>query len=98
MMSDNYKRIGIGWLHNQAFCEYQLYLKWVKGLEDIPTTETIKGAKEHKVKEISSNISLPKLGIKPIESPITSYKEAKIKGISFFATEFGIECNTMMRY
>ena len=94
--NDNYKRIGIGWLHNQAFCEYQLYLKWVKGVEDVEDENTINGTNAHLSKEIETNITSPQKGIKPIESPELSYRDAKDKGISFYATEFSVECDIML--
>ena len=39
--------IPIHWLHAQAYCEYQIYLEKVLGIEAEPTVEMVKGMEKH---------------------------------------------------
>jgi CRISPR-associated exonuclease Cas4 len=41
--------IPVHWLHTHAYCEYQIYLEKVQGLEAPPTMEMIAGAKRHAI-------------------------------------------------
>ena len=37
----------ISWLNQQGYCEYQIYLQYMKGIETSPTSAMIKGSKVH---------------------------------------------------
>jgi len=37
----------ISWLHKQGYCEYQIYLENILGIEAAPTREMIEGKQEH---------------------------------------------------
>lgn len=41
------ERIPVSWLHSQAYCEYQIYLQHVKGVEPEVTPEVKEGAEAH---------------------------------------------------
>lgn len=45
-------KIPISWLHSHDYCEYQIYLKNVKGLKIIPTAHLIMGRQRHNVLEV----------------------------------------------
>lgn len=49
MMGNNKvgKKIPIHWLHSQAYCEYQIYLEYVRGVEVEPTIEMRIGKNVH---------------------------------------------------
>jgi len=44
-------KIPIHWLHSQAYCEYQIYLEHVKGIEVEPTPEMQRGKNVHAMLE-----------------------------------------------
>jgi len=44
-------KIPIHWLHSQAYCEYQIYLEHVKGIEVEPTPEMNEGKEVHAILE-----------------------------------------------
>lgn len=50
-MENTINRIPIHWLHSQAYCEHQIYLEHVKGIEVEPTTEMQKGKEIHTILE-----------------------------------------------
>ena len=39
--------ISISWLYTQSYCEYQIYLEQVMGLEAEPTPAMVLGSNEH---------------------------------------------------
>ena len=41
----------ISWLNQQGYCEYSLYLQYLKGIETPPTQAMIRGTKEHNILE-----------------------------------------------
>ena len=45
-------KIPIHWLHSHAYCEYQIFLKHVKGVKIAPTAAMMMGAKRHSVLEV----------------------------------------------
>jgi len=45
------KKIPIHWLHSQVYCEHQIYLEYVKGVEVEPTPEMQKGKEIHAILE-----------------------------------------------
>ena len=45
------EKIPIHWLHSQAYCEYQIYLEHVKGIEIEPTSEMQEGKEIHAILE-----------------------------------------------
>ncbi len=46
------EKIPISWLHSHDYCEYQIYLKNVKGLKIIPTANLVMGRNRHNVLEV----------------------------------------------
>lgn len=42
----------ISWLHKQEFCEYQIFLEYMKGIEVEPTNAMIEGKQEHERLEL----------------------------------------------
>jgi CRISPR/Cas system-associated exonuclease Cas4 (RecB family) len=93
---DTYKRIGISWLHNQAFCEYQLFLKWVLKAPNLESIEVIEGDKSHGTQRVTTNEKAAKSGILPIKDILTSVKESTIVGTKFYRTDFRVECDIMI--
>lgn len=48
LLNDQKKLFPIGWLHKQAYCEFQLYLENIKRIKPPPTKAMIKGGRVHK--------------------------------------------------
>ena len=45
---DGKNNFPISWLNQQGYCEYQIYLQYLKGIETVPTHEMTHGSEIHK--------------------------------------------------
>lgn len=79
----------ISWLNQQGYCEYSLYLQYLKGIETTPTQAMIKGTNEHqKLEDRFKEDPVPATFKDVLE---TSKEEAAISREMFvIAPKFGI--------
>ena len=79
----------ISWLNKQGYCEYQLYLEYMKGIETAPTAEMTHGSEIHnQLEDIFKKDSTPST----FEDAVEASKETASMSRECFvvAPEFGI--------
>ena len=79
----------ISWLNQQGYCEYQLYLEYMKGIETAPTAAMTHGSQIHnQLEDIFKQDSIPSTFEDAVESSKT---EASMSRECFVvAPEYGI--------
>ena len=79
----------ISWLNQQGYCEYQIYLEYVKGIKTQPTPAMTQGSKIHEqLEDIFKQASTPTSFEKAVE---TSKKEASMsREVFVISPDYGI--------
>lgn len=79
----------ISWLNQQGYCEYQLYLENIKGIETAPTPEMTHGSQiHHELEEIFKQDATPATFEESVEA---SKKEASMsREVFVISPEYGI--------
>ncbi|MDR1721832.1 MAG: PD-(D/E)XK nuclease family protein [Methanobrevibacter sp.] len=84
----------ISWLNQQGYCEYSLYLEYIKGIVAGPTEAMVVGDKEHKKLEDKFITGAREKGIKPTELKdvleISKEEKAISREVFVIAPEIGI--------
>ncbi|MFC2022655.1 hypothetical protein ACFLTL_00615 [Chloroflexota bacterium] len=91
-MSDSLKNnlIPIHWLHTHAYCELQIYLEKVQGLEAPPTIEMLAGAAKHDI--------LDKEHEKKAELDLTvkeASTKAQLEAVSLISRDISVKGNAL---
>ena len=86
---DGKNNFPISWLNKQGYCEYQLYLEHIKGIETAPTAQMTQGSKIHQeLEDIFKQDSTPSTFEDAIEA---SKEEASLSRECFvIAPDYGI--------
>ena len=81
-----YNRIPVSWLHSHAYCEYQLYLQHVKGVQPEVTPEIQKGVEAH------ASLDEAHKAAAELELPIgEALTKAKVEGVTLSSREVFVE-------
>ncbi|RBQ22909.1 hypothetical protein ALNOE001_13810 [Candidatus Methanobinarius endosymbioticus] len=79
----------ISWLNQQGYCEYSLYLQYLKGIETVPTQAMITGTHEHqKLEDKLKEDAVPTTFKDVLET--SKYEAAISREMYVVAPEFGI--------
>ena len=79
-------KIPIHWLHSHAYCEYQIFLKHVKGIKTAPTAAMMMGAKRHSILEVEhKERSTEELSVDD------ALEKAKVEKVLLVAREISVE-------
>jgi CRISPR/Cas system-associated exonuclease Cas4 (RecB family) len=80
------ERIPVSWLHSHAYCEYQIYLQHVKGIEPEITLELQHG------KEVHASLDEAHKAAAELELPVgEALTKAKVEGIVLSSREVFVE-------
>jgi CRISPR/Cas system-associated exonuclease Cas4 (RecB family) len=80
------ERIPVSWLHSHAYCEYQIYLQHVKGVQPEITLEVQKGIEAH------ASLDEAHKAAAELELPIgEALTKAKVEGIVLSSREVYVE-------
>jgi len=81
-----YSRIPVSWLHSHAYCEYQIYLQHVKGVQPEVTPEVQKGVEAHALLDEAHKAAAE------LELPIgEALTKAKVEGVVLSSREVYVE-------